>query len=67
MTLITELKHYVSTSKNIENQNYKVWEKYFKNWIEFEITKIEGEHMVIKSVKDWQFAVSKNYIFDKIK
>lgn len=60
MTLI-----YVSTWKNIENQAYNIWEKYFKNWIEFEITKIEWEHMVIKS-NIWQFYVSKHYKFDNI-
>ena len=43
--------------------NYQVWEKYFKNWNEFEIIKKEWWSILIKW-DIWQFAVSDSYKFD---
>lgn len=65
MTLITELRHYVSTAPYKEEKKYNVWEKHYKNGIQYEITKIEGDHMIIKS-NVGQYCVSKHYNFDKI-
>jgi hypothetical protein len=65
MNLVTNLRHYVSTWPRREKQNYQVWEIHKKNWYEYEIIKIEWEHMLIKW-KVWQFCVWINYNFDKI-
>lgn len=66
MTLITDLRHYVSTWPYRETKDYKVWEKYFKDLKECEILKIEWEYMLMQ-FDYWKFCVSKNYKFDKQK